>query len=60
MTTAELLLSTYDQMLGSLDVWLAKAEADPRGDALLGETLADDMFPLARQIRFVCTCPARR
>lgn len=57
MTTADLLLSTYDQMLGSLDGWLAKAEADPRGDALLGEKLADDMFPLARQVRFVCNLP---
>lgn len=57
MTTADLLLSTYDQMLGSLDGWLAKAEADTRGDALLREKLADDMFPLARQIRFVCNLP---
>jgi len=57
MTISELLLSTYDQMLASLDGWLAKAEADPRGDAMLGAKLADDMFPLARQIRFVCNLP---
>jgi uncharacterized protein len=54
MQTADLILSTYDQMLGSLDGWLAKAAADPRGDALLNERLAEDMFALARQIRFVC------
>lgn len=57
MKTADLLLSTYDQMLGSLDGWLEKAEADPRGDGLLGQKLADDMFPLARQIRFICNLP---
>lgn len=54
MQTSDLLLSTYDNMLGSLDAWLAKAANDPRGDALLDQRLADDMFPLARQIRFVC------
>jgi len=57
MHTADMLLSTYDNMLGSLDAWLAKAEADPRGDELLGHKLADDMFPLSRQIRFVCNLP---
>ena len=57
MQTAALLLATYDQMLGSLDGWLVKAEADSRGDALLGEKLADNMFPLARQIRFCCNLP---
>ena len=57
MRTADLLLATYDNMLGSLDGWLARAGNDPRGDALLGETLAEDMFPLARQIRFCCNLP---
>ena len=57
MTTADLLLSTYDQMLASLDGWLAKAQDDAHGDALLDRKLADDMFPLARQIRFVCNLP---
>ena len=57
MQTADILLTTYDNMLGSLDGWLAKAAADPRGDALLGHRLADDMFPLSRQIRFVCNLP---
>ena len=57
MQTAELLLSTYDNMLGSLDGWLAKAAEHLRADALLGERLAEDMFPLARQIRFCCNLP---
>ena len=57
MQTADLLLPTYDNMLGSLDSWLARAADHPRGDALLGESLAEDMFPLARQIRFACNLP---
>ena len=57
MQTQDLLLTTYDNMLGSLDAWLAKAAEDPRGDALLGHKLAEDMFPLSRQIRFVCNLP---
>ena len=57
MQTRDLLLATYDNMLGSLDGWLAKAADDPRGDALLAERLAEDMFPLARQIRFCCNMP---
>jgi hypothetical protein len=43
-------------MLGSLDSWLAKAE-EHGGDPLLERRLADDMFPLARQVRFCCTLP---
>lgn len=57
MQTADLLLTTYDNMLGSLDGWLAKAEGHSRGDALLEERLALDMFPLARQVRFACNLP---
>lgn len=56
MQTNELLLSTYDNMLGSLDAWLAKA-ADHGGDNLLGRSIAEDMFPLTRQIRFCCNLP---
>lgn len=56
MQTAELLLTTYDNMLGSLDAWLAKT-GEHGGDALLQAKLADDMFPLSRQIRFVCNLP---
>ncbi len=57
MQTGDLLLSTYDNMLGSLDGWLGKACDDPRGDAVLEHRLAEDMFPLARQIRFCCNMP---
>jgi len=57
MQTSDLLLSTYHNMLGSLDGWLAKAMEHPRGDALLGDKLTEDMFPLARQIRFCCNLP---
>lgn len=57
MTTAETLLTTYHNMLGSLDGWLAKAEEHPKGDALLEARLADDMFPLARQVRFCSNLP---
>ena len=57
MQTADVLLTTYDNMLGSLDGWLAKAECGPRGDALLDERLAPDMFPLAQQVRFICNLP---
>lgn len=56
MQTAETLLTTYDNMLGSLDGWLAKA-AQHGGDALLQRKLTDDMFPLSRQIRFACNLP---
>ena len=54
MQTADTLLTTYDNFLGSLDSWLAKAADHSEGDALLARKLADDMFPLSRQIRFVC------
>jgi hypothetical protein len=61
MHTADFLLTTYDNMLASLDAWLAKAaehaKEDGGGDALLARKLADDMFPLARQIRFCCNLP---
>jgi hypothetical protein len=57
MQTADFLLTTYANMLGSLDAWLAKAQEHGEGDALLERRLADDMFPLARQIRFACNLP---
>ncbi|MEL6876750.1 MAG: DUF1993 domain-containing protein [Pseudomonadota bacterium] len=47
----------WTQMLGTLNGLLAKAEADERGDALLTAKLADDMHPLAVQVRFVCNMP---
>lgn len=57
MHTADLLLTTYDNLLGALDGWLTKAGEHPDGDALLARRLAEDMFPLARQIRFACNLP---
>ena len=47
----------WTQMLGVLDGLLAKAEADPRGDGLLEERLAEDMHPLAVQVRFLVNMP---
>ena len=54
MSLAYQTLPLFGQMLGTLDGLLAKAAADPRGDSLLAEPLADDMVPLATQIRFTC------
>lgn len=51
------LVPTYEQMLGALSAWLAKAEAQMPGgeaDALLSARLAPDMFPLSTQVRFAC------
>ncbi len=54
MTAKDLLVPTQRQMLGTLKGLLAKAAADPRGDALLEAKLADDMLPLSTQVRFLC------
>ena len=52
MNLANFTLTSFEQMLGTFDHLLVKAESDPRGDALLGEKLAEDMNPLATQVRF--------
>lgn len=52
MNLADFALTSFDQMLGTFDHMLTKAEADPRGEALIAEKLADDMYPLATQVRF--------
>jgi len=44
-------------MLGTLDGLLSKAEGDCRGNALMQARLAQDMHPLATQIRFVRDMP---
>lgn len=54
MNTKSLLVTTQRNMLGTLKGLLAKAAADERGDALLQAKLADDMHPLAVQVRFLC------
>lgn len=52
MNLAETTLTTFDQLLGTLDHLLDKAAASDQGDALLQTRLAPDMFPLATQVRF--------
>ena len=53
MTYADSTLTTFDQMLGTFEHLLGKAAASDKGEALLGARLAEDMFPLATQVRFV-------
>jgi len=57
MSYATAALATYANMLGTLDHIVTKAEAHDKGEALLGARLAEDMFPLATQIRFICNMP---
>ena len=57
MSIREQTIPVWTQMLSTLDGLLAKAEADPRGDALLDETLAEDMHPLSVQVRFLINMP---
>jgi len=54
MSLTSLLVSTYRNMLGTLSALLDKAEQQMPDSAqtLLSARLADDMFPLANQIRF--------
>jgi uncharacterized protein len=52
MHLSDFTLTSFDQMLGTVDHLLSKAAADQRGDELLGNRLADDMYPLATQVRF--------
>jgi hypothetical protein len=54
MNAKDLLVNTQRNMLGTLKGLLAKAAADPRGDALMSAKLADDMHPLSTQVRFLC------
>jgi hypothetical protein len=57
MSYATAALAAYDNMLGTLDHLVTKAEAHEKGDALLQARLAEDMFPLHTQLRFVCNMP---
>lgn len=52
MNLANFTLTSFEQMLGTFDNVLAKAEAVPRSEALIGEKLSEDMYPLATQVRF--------
>lgn len=55
MSYATALLATHANMLGTLDHLVTKAEGHEKGEALLQARLAEDMFPLATQIRFTVT-----
>lgn len=57
MSYATAALATYANMLGTLDNLVSKASAHEKGEALLQSRLAEDMFPLATQLRFVCNMP---
>ena len=57
MSYATAALATYANMLGTLDTLVARAESHAKGEALLASRLAEDMFPLATQLRFVCNMP---
>lgn len=50
-------IATYRSRLNTLSGLLAKAEAHEEGEALLQAKLADDMHPLATQIKFVTNIP---
>ena len=55
MSYATAALATFTNMLGTLDHLIGKAAAHEQGEALLQAQLAEDMFPLATQIRFTIT-----
>jgi len=52
MRLADFTLASFEQMLGTFDTLLAKAATGPKGEAVFAARLADDMFPLATQVRF--------
>ena len=52
MSYASAALATYANMLGTLDHLVVKASEHEKGAALLEARLAEDMYPLATQIRF--------
>lgn len=57
MSFAPAALATYTNMLGTLNHLVTKASAHPKGETLLQARLAEDMFPLATQWRFLCNMP---
>ncbi|WP_209349104.1 DUF1993 domain-containing protein [Pontixanthobacter sp. CEM42] len=57
MNLYEQSIPVYRQGLTMLSGLLTKAEAHSKGDALLEAKLADDMHPLAVQIRFLSNQP---
>ncbi len=57
MTLHDQSIAVYRSRIDTLIGMLTKAEAHTKGDALLEAKLADDMHPLATQIRFVANLP---
>ena len=57
MSYATAMLATYANMLGTLDTLVTKAEGHAKGEALLQARLAEDMFPLSTQLRYVANMP---
>ncbi|NMW32628.1 DUF1993 domain-containing protein [Altererythrobacter sp. RZ02] len=57
MTLFESTLPIYRRSLTTLSAMLTKAQAHEGGDALLDAKLADDMHPLATQLRFLSNQP---
>lgn len=57
MTLHEQSIGVYRSRIDTLTGLLTKAAAHADGDALLGAKLADDMLPLAAQVRFVANIP---
>jgi hypothetical protein len=51
MSYASAALATFANMLGTLDHLITKAQGHAQGESLLEARLAEDMFPLERQIR---------
>ena len=57
MSLTDLLVPAYAQMLRALSGWLDKAAGqvgEAGAEALLGQRLAPDMYPLSSQLRFAC------
>lgn len=52
MQLSEFTIASFSQMLGTFEHLLNRVAADRRGEALLNARLADDMYPLATQLRF--------
>ena len=57
MTLHDQSIAVYRSRINTLIALLTKAEAHPKGDALLAAQLADDMHPLSTQIRFIANLP---
>jgi hypothetical protein len=57
MSYATAARATYANMLGTLDHLVTKAESHEKGEALLQSRIAEDMFPLSTQLRFLANMP---